>query len=74
MTALNDFPYETLVNIFSTLSCSDLASVALVSQRWHMISEPLLYRDYRPGNVDGPNTHCTTSTDTSQPRRREACR
>lgn len=45
MAALDDLPFETLFNIFSTLSCSDLASVSLVSRRLHEISEALLYRN-----------------------------
>lgn len=54
MTALNDFPYENLVNIFSTLSHSNVARVALVTRRWHMISEPLLYFD--PFGTTGQET------------------
>lgn len=45
MTVLDDLPYETFLNIFSSLSSTDLASASLVSRRWHVISEPVLYRE-----------------------------
>lgn len=56
MTVLDDLPYETFLNIFSSLSTADLASASLVCQRWHVISEPILYREpdiYRaPGSCN----------------------
>lgn len=45
MTVLNDLPNETFLNIFSYLASPDLASTSLVSRRWHVISEPVLYRE-----------------------------
>lgn len=44
MAALNDLPYETLVDLLSLLSCADLASIIRVSRRFHDISLPLLYK------------------------------
>lgn len=54
MTTLDDCPYETIVNIFSFLSQASLANVSLVSRRWHVLSEPVLYREpdlYRHENA-----------------------
>lgn len=45
MTVLDDLPFETFLNIFSSLSTTDLASASLVCQRWHVICEPILYRE-----------------------------
>lgn len=45
MAALDDFPPETLRNIFSSLSQADIASASLVSRRWQAISEPILYQE-----------------------------
>lgn len=44
MALLDDLSYETLFSIFGSLCCVDLASVSRVSRRWHVISEPILYR------------------------------
>lgn len=53
MTNLGDLANETFINIFSYLSSSDLASTSLVSRRWHVISEPVLYRE--PSIYRDPN-------------------
>lgn len=45
MTVLDDLQYETFLNIFSSLSTTDLASASFVCQRWHVISEPILYQE-----------------------------
>ncbi|KAL0636967.1 hypothetical protein Q9L58_004070 [Maublancomyces gigas] len=45
MTVLDDLPNEAFLNIFSYLASPDLASTSLVSRRWHVISEPVLYRE-----------------------------
>lgn len=45
MTVHDDLPNEAFLNIFSYLASPDLASTSLVSRRWHVISEPVLYRE-----------------------------
>lgn len=44
MAVLNDLPYETLVEILSSLSSVDLAHMSRVSHRFHSIARPLLYK------------------------------
>ncbi|KAL0636970.1 hypothetical protein Q9L58_004073 [Maublancomyces gigas] len=44
MAVLDDLAYETLVELLSLLSCTDLASTSRVSRRVHDVSEPLLYK------------------------------
>lgn len=43
MAALTSLASETLVEILSLLSCPDLASTARVSNRFQLLSQPLLY-------------------------------
>lgn len=46
MAVIDDFSYETLMNIFCSLTGTvDLSSVSRVSRRWHEICEPVLYRE-----------------------------
>lgn len=45
MAILDDLSYEILFSIFRSLSSADLVSVSRVSQRCHVISEPILYRE-----------------------------
>lgn len=45
MTTIDLLSYETLIDTFYFLSTADLGSVSRVSQRWHEICEPVLYRE-----------------------------
>lgn len=42
--------YEILINIFCCLTTVDIGSVSRVSQRWHEICEPVLYRETHPSD------------------------
>lgn len=44
MTTIDVLSYEILIDIFSLLTTADIGSVSRVSQRWHEICEPVLYR------------------------------
>lgn len=45
MTTINVLSYEILIDIFCLLTTADVGSVSRVSQRWHEICEPVLYRE-----------------------------